>query len=364
MTSKTERFVSLDVLRGLTILMMILVNSQGVGKGFRFLRHSTWDGCSVADMVYPFFLFIVGAAMYFSFKKFTNRVTKELLLKVFKRGFILFAIGFLLNILPFNSSPATWRIPGILQRTAFVYVIGALLVVPIKSAKKIALLSAVILITYWILLIVFGRDLDNNPLYPIDKFLFGESHLYVIAGKRFDPEGLAGSVPSLVNALTGYMAAEYLFNRHLLKKIPLGMLTVGVPMVIVALVWNMILPFNKPLWSSSFVLFTCGWAIIVWFLLYCVIDVWRLRGWAMPLKVFGSNALFAYLLSELLVIANWSFPVNIGGEQYYVSTWLDQYVFHPITDGPMRPALWGLLIVSICWVVDYVLYRKKILIKI
>ncbi len=362
-----RRFVSLDVLRGITIVGMIFVNTQGVGRGFDFLIHSSWDGCTFADLVYPFFLFIVGASMFFSFHKTNYELNRKVVLRILKRGALIFLIGFLINIYPFTDAPSTWRIPGVLQRTAFVYVVVSFLVLWLKSTKILAIISGVILLAYWALIAATGMEAGDNVVRTVDCWLFGESHLYtlwVMGGVKFDPEGALSSISAMVNALIGYLTAVYLFSAQQRKKTPYAMLWVVFAMLLVALVWNQILPFNKPMWSSSFVLYTCGWALLVWFVLYWIIDVKSYTAWTSFFLAFGTNALFAYILSEILLISSYRFPFTIGGEQFFVHTWLDEYLFSALGDSPLRPMMWGATMLLVCWATIYPLYRKRIFIRL
>lgn len=360
----TRRFASLDVLRGLTIVGMILVNTQGVGKTFGFLRHSSWNGCTVADFVYPFFLFIVGAAIYFAFRKTDYELNSKVALKILKRGALIFLIGFLINIFPFTGDPENWRIPGVLQRIAIVYVVATFLVLGLKSTKMIAGITVAILLGYWALIALTGSAIENNVIRTVDCFLFGESHLYFMRGVRFDPEGMVSSIPAIANALFGYLTSVFLVKEQSSGKTPYRMAFAGIAMILIAMVWNQVLPFNKPLWSSSFVLYTCGWAVLIWFFMFWIIDVKGIKGWTSFFLVFGTNALFTYILSELLLMLNYLCPFTIDGQTYLVHTWLDQYVFSVLTDTPLRPALWGIAMVIVCWAITYPLYKKHIYIKL
>lgn len=361
---KTERFVSLDVLRGLTIIGMIMVNAQGMGDSFSFLCHSPWNGCTIADFVYPFFLFIVGAAIHFALKKSNYNLNSRIALKIIKRGALIFLVGFLLHSFPYTEPLENWRIMGVLQRIAVVYIIASLLILWIKSFKKILILSIGILLIYWGILILWGNSLEHNAALTVDRFLFGESHLYRGYGIPFDPEGLSSSFPSVVNALCGYLAAVMLVKEHSRTQIPFRFGLAGVCMILIALLWNIINPFNKPLWSSSFVLFTCGWAIVIWFVMFWLIDIKKWNGWTGFFLVFGTNALFTYVLSEFLLMVNWLCPFTIGNTEYYAATWLDTFIFEPLTTTPLRSALLGITVLLVCWVITYPLYKKHIYIKL
>lgn len=364
MKSSTERFVSLDVLRGLTVVGMIMVNTQGVGKAFDFLRHSSWNGCRVADLVYPFFLFIVGAAIRFAFQK-TNFVLNSIVIKkVLKRGILIFLIGFLLNIFPFTDPPESWRILGVLQRIAIVYVLATFLILWLKTPKKIIWVTISILLFYWLLMAGLGYTLEDNIVLKVDRFFLGESHLYTGYGIYFDPEGLVSSIPSIANALIGYLTSVWLIEERMHREIPYRILFIGIGLIAVSLLWNLIFPFNKPIWSSSFVLYSSGWAMLIWFVLFWLIDVKKQSKWTGFFLVFGTNALFSYILSELLLILNYKLSFMFKGQTYYISTWLDHYFYSVLTTTPVRSALWGITMVAVCLIITYQLYKRRIYIKL
>lgn len=361
---KKERFISLDVLRGLTVVGMILVNNQGQGKSFTTLQHSSWNGCSAADFVYPFFLFIVGAAIFFTFMKNNFEINTNISLKILRRGFLIFLIGVILNVFMFDPRPEHWRIMGVLQRIAIVYVCSSYIVLWLKSFKRILSVAIIILLGYWGVLLVTGYTLEDNIVTIVDRFLFGENHLYSGYGVYFDPEGVVSSIPSIANALFGFLAAKLLTMERNKNKVPYRTALCGIAMIGVSLAWNLIFPFNKPMWTSSFVLYTSGWAVLIWFLFYWIIDIKKIKGWTPFFLVFGTNALFTYILSDVLAIMNWKFPFREGEVIYYFSTWLDKYVYGVLTQTPIRSLLWGITMVFICWVVTYPLYKRKIFIKI
>lgn len=358
-----KRFVSLDILRGLTVIGMILVNTQGVGDKYLFLQHSTWDGCRFADLVFPSFLFIVGAAIFFVFQKRGMQLNGSTVKKILKRGFFIFAIGFLLNIFPFNGEPATWRIMGVMQRIALVYVAASLLVLWLKSLKKIAIATSILSVGYWILTLLTGDSLESNAVLYVDKFLFGEKHLYTGYGIYFDPEGVVSTIPSIANALLGYITSAILISEKR-SVFPLKTFIFGVSVLTAGLIWNTVYPFNKPLWSSSFVLYSCGWAVIAWSLIFWIVDIKGLKGWSGFFEVFGTNALLCYIISEVLLMTNYLLPFYIDGESFFVNTWLDRYIFGVITTTPMRAVLWGVTMVMVCWAVAYPLFKKRIFIKL
>ncbi len=361
---ETKRFVSLDVLRGITVAGMIMANTQGVGERYEFLAHCAWDGCHLADMVYPFFLFIVGAAIYFVFRKTDFELSGAVVKKIVKRGALIFLIGFLLNIFPFTGDPTYWRIPGVMQRIALVYVAASFLTLWLKSVKRIAVLTAVILLGYWALLALPGYTLEENVVLSVDRFVFGETHLFTGYGIYFDPEGLVSSIPAIANALIGFMVSALLLADHRKNALPWRTGAMGAALIVAGLLWNVVFPFNKPVWTSSFVVYTCGWATVLWVVSFVMIDLKGWTGWTGFFRVFGTNALFTYILSELLLILNDMFPFSIGDEAYLVNTWLDKYLFSALTTTPMRAALWGVLMVAVCWMATYPLYKRRIFIKL
>ncbi len=367
MNQQLKRIASLDVLRGLTIMGMIMVNTQGIGPvRFEFLIHSMWDGCSLADMVYPFFIFIVGASIFYAFRRFGG-LSKSVTIKILKRSFWIAAIGVVLHNFPFTSAFEDWRLPGVLQRIALVYIICSFIVLSTKSWVKISLFAAGSLLIYAGILHIGSTDPYDNIVRSVDVAIFGESHLYTIyldPPTIFDPEGLLGSLPALANALLGYLSARAMDSAHKRGSEPWSLALAAGCILLVAYVWAHFLPFNKPLWTPPFALLTSGWAIVVWLVLYYVIDrsQWSFIG--APFKMFGTNALLAYILSELLLMMNYTFPMTIGDEKVCVHQWLDAHCFSILAEGPMRPAFLGILMLGICALVLYPLYRRRIFVKL
>ncbi len=359
--------MSLDMLRGLTIMGMILVNTQGIGEErFQFLIHSYWDGCTLADMVYPFFIFIVGASIYYAFRRQPSPSIK-LTLKILKRSTLIALVGLLLHSFPFTEPLSQWRIPGVLQRIALVYLCCSFLTLYVKDWRKIVGIIVSILLVYWVILLIGSTNPYDNIVRSIDLAVFGSEHIYTIyldPPTLFDPEGLLGSLPALGNALIGYLSARTLDNAQKAGREPWSLAAIAVVMLVLAYVWNLVLPFNKPLWTSSFVLLTSGWAMVLWLLLYYIVDRFGARLIAKPFLVFGTNALLAYVISELLLMLNYILPLHIGQETLFFHQWLDIHCFSLLTEGPMRPALWGILMLVVCWLILLPLYRKRIFVKL
>lgn len=365
-----NRYVALDVLRGITIVAMITVNNPGSWSHiYAPLRHSEWHGCTPTDLVFPFFLFVVGVSMFFSFSKYGNVLNRESFSRLAKRTVLIFAIGLFLNSFPqWAKDFSTLRILGVLQRIAIVYGLASLIVL---SAKKswLPYISAGILFVYWGILFYFGGDdpysLEGNATIAFDRSIFGENHLYHGFGIPFDPEGLLSTIPAIVTALLGYMAGR-LIRETEKKKIPLQLLSAGTSGIVAGLIWSLFFPINKPLWTSSYVLYTAGWASVVLGILIWLIDIKSYKKWTSFFVVFGMNPLFIFALSGL-----WAITIsriirfdNGDGKITNVYSWLYTHIFEPLA-GPLNGSLlFALTHVCVFWLIAWLLYRKKIFIKV
>jgi predicted acyltransferase len=260
----SQRYLALDVLRGMTVATMITVNNPGSWSHiYSPLKHSEWHGCTPTDLVFPFFLFVVGISMFFSFSKYNNSLNKESLLRIGKRTLLIFAIGLFLNSFPqWTTDYSKLRILGVLQRIALAYGIGSIIV--LATPKKILpYIGALILLLYWCILYAAGGtdpySLQGNATLAFDKLFLGETHLYRGFGIRFDPEGLLSTMPAIVTVILGYLAGQLIVNTDKLK-VPLKLLLFGFAGIAAGIVWGQFFPINKPLWTSSYVLYTAGWA--------------------------------------------------------------------------------------------------------
>ena len=374
-----ERIQSLDFFRGLTIALMILVNNNGDFRNtyWPFL-HSEWNGWTPTDLVFPFFVFIVGVSMVYSFRSRLARGDSRgaILKHALKRAVILFAIGvFIVNSFPDHYNPAHIRIYGVLQRIAICYLVAAVFVLWTDVEGKIAAI-AVCLIGYWILMRYvpvpgFGVPTRDIPLLDPNrnwvawldrKLLMG--HLY--EGVR-DPEGLLSTMPAIGTVLFGVLTGELLRSKVSALAKTAWMLILGVIGLAAGEFFNMWFPINKKLWTSSYVLFTAGFALVVLALCYWVLDVRKLRGrWTMPVLVFGMNAIAAYTLSEMLAagLGSWILKLNVGTE---VS--MQDVIYHRLfafggLSTPNTSLAYALAFVLVCWIVMWVLWRKKIFLKV
>jgi predicted acyltransferase len=374
-----ERVQSVDVFRGLTIALMILVNNNGDFRNTYWpLLHSQWNGWTPTDLVFPFFVFIVGVSMAYSFRSRLARGDSRgaIFMHALRRAVILFAIGVLvINSFPDHYNPAHIRIYGVLQRIAICYVVAAAFVLWSGLEGKIVAI-AVCLIGYWILMRyvpvpgfgVPGRDIplldpDKNWVAWLDrKLLMG--HLY--EGVR-DPEGLLSTVPAIGTVLFGVLTGEWLRSKATARAKALWMLIFGVIGLAAGKFFNIWFPINKKLWTSSYVLFTAGFALVVLALCYWLLDVRKLRGrWTMPILVFGMNAIAAYTLSEMLASALDSWHTSAaGGGKIPLQPFIYYHWFAHNGISTANASLeYAIAFVLVCWLAMWILWRKKVFLKV
>ncbi|NND73036.1 MAG: DUF5009 domain-containing protein [Rhodothermales bacterium] len=366
---ESGRFVSLDAFRGLTIAGMILVNTPGSWSYvYAPLRHAEWHGATPTDLVFPFFLFIVGTAMAFSFRKYDFQLSRASTRKVLRRVILIFVIGFLLGAFPFTRSFADLRIPGVLQRIAVAYGLASVICLTIRGRKLVAT-SAILLLLYWLLLVAFGGSdpysVETNLVRKIDLAVFGASHLYTGFGIPFDPEGLLSTIPSAVTVLIGFLVGSEIRTSDNITMSLLRMLLFGTALIALGLVWAWFMPINKPLWTSSYVLYTAGIATctLAWFA--WIIDVRGLKSWSKPLVVFGMNPLFAYVLSILWVkVMLYIVKLPVDGESVNGYRWLFTRVFEPLAGPMFGSLLFAVAHVVVIWGIVRVMYARKIFVKI
>lgn len=359
--AKSERFLSLDILRGITVACMIMVNNQYTGEAFASLRHKSWDGATFTDMVFPFFLFIVGASLWFAMKKTDHKITKSVATKILWRGAKIFLVGLLLNYYPFTGSIDNLRILGVLQRIAIVYVLGSFLAMWLKNYWRIVGAVAFILLSYWVLVMFTGGlSIDSYPGTKIDVALFGAQHIYSGYGIPFDPEGLLSTYPAIATMLLGYLSSMSISKRNLDIMLNIkSLFWAGLGLFTLGLFFDQQMPINKPIWSSSYVLVSGGWAMMIWSILSYVIDYEKHYRWCSFLNVFGTNAIFAYALSG--VISPVLYRAWMGGQS--LSGWFTN-VARDFLPERWATLAWSLVVVAICWAITYPLYKKSIFIKL
>ncbi|HEY1498355.1 MAG TPA: heparan-alpha-glucosaminide N-acetyltransferase domain-containing protein [Acidobacteriaceae bacterium] len=367
----TTRMLSLDVLRGVTIAFMIMVNNNGAQAYWPF-EHARWNGFTPTDLVFPTFLFLVGVTIVFSTESRLKRGATEgsLVPHIVRRFLILIFLGiFAVNGFP-HFPWASLRIYGVLQRIAVCYLIGSLLYLwDRRPASKVAILVTA-LVGYWVLLRwvpvpglgMPGHDIpfmdkDANLVAWLDRHIF-PGRLY--EGTR-DPEGMLSNLPALGTLLLGMLTAIWLRTSRTLERKCAGLLGAGLVLIVLGALWNPWFPINKKLWTSSYVLFAGGLSMVLWALFIWLIEIkgWK-KGWTFWL-VFGMNAIGAYVLSEMLSSAIGEFHVRLG---LSAEAWIYAHVFAPIHPPGVASLLYSIAFVLACWLPMLVLYRMKIFLKV
>jgi predicted acyltransferase len=375
--------LSLDVLRGLDIGFMILVNNNGDGsRAYWALKHADWNGFTPTDLVFPTFLFLVGISTVLSTEaRLAQGATKQsIFLHTVRRAVIIFLLGLLVNSFPhFNLH--TLRIYGVLPRIAICYFIVATLYLISPGWKSKLVLAVAALGTYWVLMRYVpvpgygmpGRDIpfldrDANLVAWLDRHIFPASHLYE---RTRDPEGLLSTIPAVATALMGILTGIWLRTGRSVVEKARGIAIAGMTCVLAGGIWNIWFPLNKKLWTSSFVLFAGGLSLLLLALSMWVVDIMRASETcedrarksrtSMPLLVFGMNAIVAYVFSELLAGGIDNIHMSAGGN---LQQWLYHSILAVVPDPAFASLLYSLGFVAVCWLPAYALYRRRIFIKI
>ena len=360
-----DRVESVDVFRGLTIAVMILVNTPGDwGAVYAPLLHAEWHGYTPTDLVFPFFLYIVGISIAFVYS--VKKISPTAYLKIVTRSLKLLGLGLFLNLFlpyfPFIKELSTVRLPGILQRIGVVFFFTAILSMHC-AWKQLLGIAITILVGYWVLLDFIALPdgtsptLDrapNNWANYVDMLVL-KSHTWK---PDYDPEGVLSTIPAIATALIGVLIGKVILYQHYMKAVLLCCL--GLAMIAIGYIWNNWFPFNKALWSSSFVLVTAGWASLVLGVLYYAIDVKKKR-LGTSFKYVGSNAIVIYVASSF--ISKTFYLLSIGDMS--IHGWLYSTLFTPVIAVPKLASLMYAVVVVLCYMLlGYVLYRKKIFIKV
>ena len=403
------RLKSLDVFRGIAIASMILVNNPGSWEQVYLpLEHAEWHGCTPTDLVFPFFLFIVGCAMSFSLSKYTQTAKKSggakfqlleteeqknadkkpasgfllpashIYWRIARRAAILFILGLLLNTssialdVLLNSAPVEnfgkIRIMGVLQRIGLAYFISAIAILNL-SPRNQKLLAVAVLLGYWGALTVFAvGGYTAGELTPegnlggyVDRLILGSQHLY--KGGPFDPEGLLSTLPAVITVLTGYFTGEWLRVQQIKTRTSINLAICGLSCVVTGHFWGFLFPINKQLWTSSYVVFTTGWALLLLAACYETIEVrdWK---WGRPLEIMGVNAIFLFVASGIVARILLKTHIGSGDTDPTTYTWIYENWFLPWA-GPLNGSLaFSVTAVLFWWLILYGMYRRGWAIKI
>ncbi len=398
-----RRFYSLDVFRGATVCLMILVNNPGSwGHIYDPLEHAPWHGLTPTDLVFPFFLFAVGNAMAFVMPKLEAAGDKVFWRKVIKRSLLIFAIGLFLAWWPFvkwvdgslilkpwsyvddKGNPQGIRLLGVLPRIAICYFFAAVIIYYLKL-RKAFYAGLVLLLLYWLLCFLLGTNdpysmagwFGNN----IDRAILGEAHMYKGEGMLFDPEGLMSAIPAIVQVIFGYLVGDYIqkksrnpeqqspdFNKSGISQTGMypmltGLFVIGIGLLITGFCWDMVFPINKKIWTSSYTVYTTGLAIITIATMIYMIEIKNIRGGlARFFDVFGKNALFVFALSAFLPKGLALIKLPDGTNPW---NWLYKKVLIHIPGAKENGSLvYALCVITFMWAICYWMDKKKIYVKV
>ncbi len=387
-----QRFYSLDVFRGATVCLMILVNNPGTWTHiYPPLKHAAWHGLTPTDLVFPFFLFAVGNAMAFVMPRLEAEGDSVFWKKVIKRTALIFLIGLFLNWWPFikweegslvfrqwvdpNNPETGVRIPGVLQRIALCYFFASVIIYLLKPRKGFCT-GLIFLLVYWMLCLM-GNPADPFSLTGwfgtgIDKGILGPAHMYRGEGIAFDPEGLMSTIPSIVQVIFGYMVGDYIQKKGKTFEMVTGLFVAGVAMLVTGYCWDMVFPINKKIWTSSFTIYTTGLAILTIATMIYMIEFKNIKGGlAKFFDAFGKNALFVFALSAFLTkglsLIRFENGLSDKGEMTYYNpwTWLYQKVLINIPGDPrIGSLLYALCVITFMWAICWWMDKKKIYIKV
>lgn len=367
------RLVSLDVFRGMTVAGMILVNNPGTWDAiYPPLEHAPWNGLTPTDLVFPSFLFIVGTAIPIALgKRIEEGITKSVYWKILRRSAVIFLIGLFIAAFPYFDF-STLRIPGVLQRIAVCYLIASVIFLHTNWKQQLGIGIALLLI-YWFLITSISvpgcefttmDDKACNLAAYLDRSILGLNHIWIL-GKVYDPEGILSTIPAIVTALAGVLTGTWLkTSRSDLEKVG-GIFFFGVVLFAVGWLWNLIFPFNKALWTSSYVIVTAGIALCFLGFCYWLIDIKNYTKWTKPFVIFGSNALALYFGAEMTAkILDLIQMTGKNGEPISLQGWIFETIFSPLAS-PINASLIYAICFVLIWVfIMWILYRRKIFIKI
>ncbi len=374
-TVASERLMSLDVFRGMTIAGMLLVNNPGSwGHIYPPFKHAAWHGWTYTDTIFPFFLWIVGVAIPFSLVRRVEQGDHKgiLFARIFKRFVIIFGLGWFLAAFPFyNFSEGTWvkwetfRIFGVLQRIAVCYLIASTLVMLTKVRTQV-LWAAFFLVSYWAIMSLNSMpgflpgDLttEGNFSHYVDSTILGK-HVWKSA-KTWDPEGIVSTLPAIASCLMGVMTGHLLRTKKSMEEKTAWILSGGALLMWIGQIWNIWLPINKPIWTSSYAVFMAGLAMTVFGVCYWLVDREKHQTWVKPFAIYGMNAITVFVLAGVLGRLSLEIKVPMADKPTALKTYLFETFFKGIGETPYLGSLaWAIMYVTLLYLVAYGLYRKK-----
>ncbi|NOT52791.1 MAG: DUF5009 domain-containing protein [Chitinophagaceae bacterium] len=390
-----QRFYSLDVFRGATVCLMILVNNPGSWAHiYPPLRHASWHGITPTDLVFPFFLFAVGNALAFVMPRLQAGGSNVFWRKVITRSLLIFLIGLFLTWWPFvkwtdaglvfkpweylddKGNLQGVRILGVLARIAICYFFASIIIYYGKT-RLAFYIGLVLLLLYWALCFLLGDQ--SNPFSmtgwfgnDIDKSVLGVAHMYKVDGVPFDPEGIMSTLPAIVQVILGYMVGDYIQKKGKSFEMVSGLFVAGVAFMITGYCWDLLFPINKQIWTSSYVICTTGMAMTIIATMIYFIELKNTRGWLSKFfDVFGKNALFVFALSSFLLkgfglIRLYKYTNEKGSpQQVNPWNWLYHDVLRHIPGDPRIGSLfYALCVITFMWFICWWMDRKKIYVKV
>ena len=389
MNQKTSsRLLSLDILRGITIAGMIMVNNPGSWSYvYAPLGHATWHGLTPTDLVFPFFMFIMGISTYISLRKFNFEFDKATLFKIIKRTVVIFLIGLglgwlSLSIHTYNNLSAEGlpffdrliksisnfeniRILGVMQRLALTYGITAIIAILVKH-KYIPYIIVATLIGYFLLLL-FGNGFEfseQNIIAVFDRAILGANHMYTDSGVKLDPEGLLSTIPAVCHVMIGFCCGGLLLNTQDNYEKINRLFILGAILTFLGFLLSYGCPINKKIWSPTFVLATCGLASTLLALLIWIIDIKGHKKWSVFFESFGVNPLFIYVAAGVLSILLGGILIPYDGATTSIKAFIYKVCLQPYLGDYFGSFIFALLFVALNWVIGNILYKKKIYIKI
>jgi predicted acyltransferase len=375
-----RRMLSLDVVRGITIAFMIMVNNNGGAGSWGFMNHAQWNGLTPTDLVFPTFVFVVGVSIVFAFHaRLAKGAPKAQLAKhTVIRAAVLICFGIIVNSFPYFHL-AHMRFYGVLQRIAICYLVAGLFYLYDQRVWTKVVALVVALVGYWVLVRWVpvpgigtpGHDLpfldmNRNLVSWIDQHLFPH-HLYLYDPDHNvrDPEGMLSNLPAIGTALMGVLAGIWLRSSRAVSTKALGLLAGCVASLAIGYAWSLEFPLNKNMWTSSFVLVAGGYSLAVLTFAFWSIEVmgWR-KGWTYPWLVFGSNAIGAYMFSELTPSLFWMTKLHDGSRLVTLEQWLMQHFYTQILPTGWAQFGWSVSFAAFCFIPVWILYRRKIFLKV
>ena len=393
MTALNQRFYSLDVFRGATVCLMILVNNPGSWAHiYPPLAHASWHGLTPTDLVFPFFLFAVGNALSFVMPRLQAGGDAVFWKKVIKRSLLIFTIGLFLTWWPFvkwsgdhlvfkhwvdpDNPQNGIRLLGVLARIAICYFFGSILIYYLKP-RGAFYIGLVLLLLYWSLCFLLGYKSDPYSMSgwfgnDVDKKILGLPHMYKGEGIPFDPEGLMSTLPAIVQVIFGYLVGDYIQKKGKNFEMLSGLFVAGVALLLTGFCWDMVFPINKKIWTSSYVVYTTGLAIITIATMIYLIEFKNVKGWLSRFfDVFGKNALFVFALSAFipkgLALIRIPNGLNDKGAMTYVNPWnwlYQKLIIHIPGDPKIGSLIYAICVITFMWFICWWMDKKKIYVKV